>query len=392
MSVVHFPEHPEDAVTTKKLQQFKELLELAPESKEASHKTFFEICDVSNRELSYSRFLEFFLNPRGEHGFGNLFLKSLVSLSKGTVDELDFGDVRIDCEVRTIGAGINKRKRIDVVIQGDTFVIGIENKIGAELNNPLEEYLKHLQDLAKATEPAKKLVPIVLSVQRLKPEQQDECSRVGFEQMLYRDFIHEIQENLGARLPQADNRSITYLLDFITSIHHLQKGTYMDEKLLKFFQDNEGLSLRFHQKTKELVNMMREKVKKVAENVEFPSPFKKGVFWASLTNGDSTDTLIYDVLSSSVKISERLTCYAEAVCFLNKGWMIVLAWEQGESVAALGKWLKDNGIKLNEKSPVPDKRWVYAEFPFVESEESVAKKYQELLFKIAGKLKTESRR
>ena len=44
-------EQPKNAVTTGELQQFKELLELVPE--ETSYKTFFEICDVSDRELSY---------------------------------------------------------------------------------------------------------------------------------------------------------------------------------------------------------------------------------------------------------------------------------------------------------------------------------------------------
>jgi hypothetical protein len=239
--VTEIPEQPEGAVMTEELRQFKELLERVPESKEPSRRTFFEICAVSDRELSYSSFLESFLNPLGEHGFGDLFLKSLVRL-----------------------------------------------------------------------------------------------------------------------------------LDFITSIDHLEKGTYMDKTLLKFFQENERRSLRLHQKTQELIDMMREKVKKVGDEVQFPSRFAKRY----------------------VKISERLTCIAEANFFLNRGWMIVVFPEDRQSFADLGKWLKDSGLKLTEKSPFStnDKRWVYAEFPFQENEEVVAGKYQELLSKIADKLKNKSTR
>jgi hypothetical protein len=366
---------PKDAVTTEDLQQFKELLELVPESKETSHKTFFEICDVSSRELSYSSFLAFFLDPRREHGFGDLFLKSLVEVSGKA---LNTSDVRsIEREVPT------DEGRIDLVIEGDSFVIGIENKIGAPVSNDLQDYSRYLEK--RAREGDRKKLAILLSIKK-------EQTAHGFTPVLYQTLAAEIKKNLGQTLPHADPRSITYLLDFITSIDHLEKGTYMDNALLRFFQENEKSSVRLHQKTQELVGMMREKVKQVAEKVQFPSRFEKRIFWATLTNGDSTETLIYDVVSSNVKISERLTCYAEAVFFLNKGWMIVVALEQGQSVADLGKWLKDNGIKLNEKSPVPDKRWVYAEFPFEESEESVAAKYQELLVKIAARIKNKPTR
>jgi hypothetical protein len=195
-------------------------------------------------------------------------------------------------------------------------------------------------------------------------------------------------------LAHADHRSITHLLDFITSIDHLEKGTYMDQALLEFFQNNEKSSLKLHQKTQELVNMMREKVKKVGNEVQFPSRFTKRYFWASLISGDSTETLIYDAVCSYVKISEKLTCIAEANFFLNRGWMIVVFPTDGQSFADLGKWLKDSGVKLNEKSPFStnDKRWVYAEFPFQESEEIVAAKYQELLSKIAARLKNKPTR
>jgi len=360
---------------TEELQQFKELLDtfrLVPESKET--KTFFEICGVSSWELSYSSFLAFFLDPRGEHGFGDLFLKSLVEASGET---LNTNGVRsIEREVQT------DKGRIDLVIEGDSFVIGIENKIGARVNNDLQDYFQYLEK--RASEGDRKKLAILLSIKK-------EQTAHGFTPVLYQKLAAEIQKNLGQTLPHADPRSITYLLDFITSIDHLEKGTYMDTALLKFFRDNEKSSLRLHQKTDELVNMMREKVKKVAENVEFPSPFKKGSFWGSLKNGSATETLIYDAVNSDVEI-KGFKCGVEAVFHLNTGWVIEAFPHRDERFADLGKWLKNSGVKVIEKSLPIWKGWVYAEFPFEETEEIVAAKYQELLSKIADKLKNKSTR
>lgn len=376
------PEQPEDAVTTGEVREFKELLKLhdaVPESKEP--KTFFEICDVSSRELSYSSFLEFFLNPSGEHGCGNLFLKSLVEVSGETLNINSVG-CSIEREVLT-----DKGGKIDLVIEGDSFVILIENKLWASVYNDLQDYSQYLEK--RASEGDKKKLAILLSIKK-------EQTAHGFKPVLYGELAAEIQKNLGQTLPQADHRSITYLLDFITSIHHLEKvekGTNMDKTLLEFFKQNEKSSLKLHQKTQELVNTMRDKVKKVAEKVQFPSPFKKKAFYASLKEGreDPAETSIYDAVYADVEI-KGFTCWVEAVLHLNTGWVIEAVPHREERFADLGTWLKNSGVKAIEKSPPNWKRWVYAEFPFEESEEIVAGKYRELLSKIADKLKNKSTR
>jgi len=248
--------HPEQ--DAEEIHQFKDLLasfSRLPQSKETSHKTFFEICGISSREVCYSSFLAFFLNPKEEHGFGDLFLRALVQASGVKLDTKDFA--YIETEVQT------PKGRIDLVIEGASFVLGIENKIGADLYNNLQDYYQHLEVLAKQVEPKKTVLALVLSIKNERPPD-------GFSPVSYRAFIDEIQKHLGQKLPLADHRAITYLTDFINSIHHLEKGIRMDKAQLDFFKENEQATLKLAQKADELGQMLRAKVKNVENGVKPP--------------------------------------------------------------------------------------------------------------------------
>lgn len=73
-------------------------------------KTLLEIAGVPHRELSHSAILAFFLDPNEEHGFEDLFLKSLLEtcLQGDSYWEWRHEGVQVDPEDLT-----ESKKRVD---------------------------------------------------------------------------------------------------------------------------------------------------------------------------------------------------------------------------------------------------------------------------------------
>lgn len=101
-----------------------------------------ELSGYPHLENVYSNILAFFLDPGCEHGFGSLFLQSLLCVA-GYETIQDDEAVEVKTEESTMS-----RKRIDLVISTDTLIVGIENKIYQPLHNDLEDYGRHLAEQA----------------------------------------------------------------------------------------------------------------------------------------------------------------------------------------------------------------------------------------------------
>src|SRR6266498_4604070 len=98
---------------------------------------------------------------------GGLVLNSLLEAAAFTEKLSSVGphSVEIKREERT-----DSNKSIDLVIVGETFVVGIENKIYAEAYNPFEDYSRRLEDIAKEKGiPLQKVFKILLS---MRPERE----------------------------------------------------------------------------------------------------------------------------------------------------------------------------------------------------------------------------
>ena len=88
--------------------------------------TTLELSGYPHLENVYSNILAFFLDPGREHGFGSLFLESLLSVAGYKEQEVAIQggeEVEVNREEIT-----GTRKQIDLVISTDTLIVGIENK------------------------------------------------------------------------------------------------------------------------------------------------------------------------------------------------------------------------------------------------------------------------
>lgn len=140
---------------------FSFLRRVAPPSVSRVPLNIFDIAGFPRRETVASNVLGFFLDPKGCHGMGTLFVDSLMRLLDGAPlfersvsrgarraetpfsapGNMDSRDWMVATEAPTFA-----RNRIDVVVTNASLdlAIVIENKLDAPLANPLADYVGHV--------------------------------------------------------------------------------------------------------------------------------------------------------------------------------------------------------------------------------------------------------
>src|SRR6266404_1499991 len=98
--------------------------DLLPKAEKKPFTTLLEIAKFPHSELACSNILAFFLDPNKEHKLGGLVLNSLLEAAgfTQTASWVSPRSVEVRPEERT-----DSNKSIDLVIVGESFVVGIEN-------------------------------------------------------------------------------------------------------------------------------------------------------------------------------------------------------------------------------------------------------------------------
>ena len=186
--------------------RFDELLEKFKELKfeEKKNPTFLEIAKLSSKETAWSNILAFFLDPKREHNLKDLMLKSFFEALNVTVEIKNFNSIEVKPEFPT-----DNRKRIDLIIEAENFVIGIENKVNHFSNNPFEVYASKIDDIANG----RKKLKVILS----KNYTHEKC---GFINLTYDSFIKYIKRNLPDYEASADHIYLIFFKDFLKNIEN----------------------------------------------------------------------------------------------------------------------------------------------------------------------------
>ena len=102
-------------------------------------------------ENAASRILAHLLNPVDEHGQGALFLRRVLQLLRvPELAKIDASTVSVAASVERVTYGAKRFRRLDIMLEGHTFVLGIENKLGAgEQQEQLADYLDWLESTGK---------------------------------------------------------------------------------------------------------------------------------------------------------------------------------------------------------------------------------------------------
>lgn len=206
-------------------EEFSDILhdfEAIPESK--VNMTIFNVAGYTHYENVCSNILAFYLNPNNEHRLGNLVFASLMHLAGG--DEILEQNVQVNRELSTINGG-----RLDIVVETDRQMIGIENKIFHHLNNDLADYSRSIDEWAKSNQLS--AVKIILSI-KAEPESY------GFINVTYERLLSLIRRRLGNYASVASQKWLLYLIDFLTSIENLIGGKMEITEADQFFIKNES--------------------------------------------------------------------------------------------------------------------------------------------------------
>lgn len=193
--------------------------------------TFMEICHMGGDrfEERCSKILQFYFSPLAPHKLRGLFLDSLLELLNMD-NKYSIQNVKVITEEST-----EDRKRLDITIIADDFVIAIENKIFADVYNPLEIYRNYVEKLyaAKSTRQL-----VVLSVKKITCSSElDKIYSNGFHCINYADFFRVIKDNIGKYMMDCDQNYLTFMFDFMRTIEKKYINNNMELK--QFFFNNQ---------------------------------------------------------------------------------------------------------------------------------------------------------
>ena len=290
--------------------------------------TFMEIARYPHFENVCSNILQFYLQPSNEHGFGSLLLDSLFALIN---EERGSNGQNIDVRREE---STPENNRIDLIIESDDFVFGIENKIFAGLYNPLKDYEKHLESICNG----RKVYKLVLSLRPLKVSPE---KLYGFKPITYKLLFEKVIANIGSYFLTGREPHTIFFRDFIQTIQNLQEANSMDQQRLAFFHDNKQDLAILLKEVDVLRKDMRKKLTKLNSIIDDDLrllPYSKDTdrsLWR--------DSRLLDVLCFRIKISNDLYLQIEVV-LTPSGWRMQFINKYSDR-NELEKWLKSKEIK-----------------------------------------------
>lgn len=215
------------------IKEYQKLLKnFAYLPKPNTHPTFMDICHMGGDrfEERCSKVLQFYFSPLAPHKLRGLFLDSLLELL-AINNNYTIQNVRVNTEETT-----EERKRIDITIVADDFVIAIENKIMADVYNPLELYRSHIEKVYNSKQYK---YFVVLSVKKIiNPEELQKIEENGFLYVNYDDLFRVVKGNLGNYMMECDQSYLTFMFDFIRTIEKKYINNNMELKDFFFHNRN----------------------------------------------------------------------------------------------------------------------------------------------------------
>ncbi len=298
--------------------------------------TFMEIAGYPHFENVCSNILKFYLQPNNEHGFGTLFLDVLATLIDEEI-ELDWQGVEVRREEAT-----ENRKRVDLVIESDNYIIGVENKIHAGIdNNPFDDYSNHLESLSKG----RKVCKVLLSLHLIAPSSK----LCGFYPISYEIFFLKVLKSIDSYSLAVNEPHTTFLQDFILTMQNLRQTTMLDRQRLEYFRNNQQNITALLNEVDDLRKDMRIKTQKLKDTVTV-----ENISDYSITSGlwKSSRNLI-DVNWYIIKIEDSFWLQLDLL-LTPSGWKMQFFNSNGKgSREQVREWLKDRDIEFEVSSVNP---------------------------------------
>lgn len=213
--------------------------------KQIREKTFMDIAGISIYENNWSDIYAYFFNPKEKHGLGRLFIEALNTLvsEKTGKKPLLMDKFSVFREYPIEG------KWIDLLIKSEKEAIIIENKVYANLYNPLDIYWRgiNMSDELKRG--------VVLSLHEMQVKNP-------YVNITHKEFAESIESALPNYSHSSDSRNLMILRDFIQNIY--SKTLYnIDANELSFYyseSDNRKIINRLSEIRSNVIRHIRESI------------------------------------------------------------------------------------------------------------------------------------
>lgn len=315
--------------------------------------TLLEIAGWKGEELVASKILEFFLSPGREHNWGTLLLDALLSLIEWKGPSLDKDSVEVQREVTT-----ENGNRLDLVIESNALVVGIENKITADpCANPFTDYMRHLKSLSGETDRGPLLV--LLTPREVK------CLtvRVPLNYVTYDRLLAAVEMRLRDGEIDEGSRYARYWSDFRETMRDFSEEVKVDEHLFKFIKGHADDLRCLSVQVEGLKDKMRRRTKAVKDEAEkLLNGRHKCIFWDWRQEAMKEirrpplpsrkwGRLLFDSCSVKLQIPDVAPfVYMQAALYFGAGWEIqVFATTTAAGLPQqpdrLRNWLASKGIE-----------------------------------------------
>ncbi len=203
--------------------------------KENREPTFMEICRYPYNRLEEvcSKILRFYLDPTAEHKLYDLWLSALWKVSGQDTFLPYYQNITSNVEEECSEIPGNERKRIDIVIVSEVFVVAIENKITASLYNPLGTYKEHItQKYPHRTE-----IYLVLTLAPLLDDKsRQQIKGNGFRAITYPELFQAVKDELGNYVSGCNPKYLTYMFDFMKTLENMT--SINSQRMFNFFVEH----------------------------------------------------------------------------------------------------------------------------------------------------------
>ena len=307
---------------------------------DTEEKTIMDVMGNTKDENMCSNMLAFYFNPNEEHRLKNLVLKALIDvlINKRIIDKYDYSNIAVTRELKTIN-----KNRIDIVIKNNECVIGIENKIDANLYNDLNDYSKSLDSILETN-----AIKIVLSINEVDTNYDE----TGFINIRYNEFLTSLI-NIMKDLENSNNKWYLYLEDFVLNLidnrieHNVKKYLFQNNINLEKTPDYYKAEIETKVMNFKKIIESRKKDKK---SINVPQQFK------------DFDLTAY-ILLEGFNLDARLTL---------RGWEIGIFVYKKSKIFEARDYLRNNNINIISER---NQHFWIKEFKYDESIDVVANYY-----------------
>lgn len=214
-------------------------------SKRKRVNTIMDIAGINHLENNWSDIYAYYFDSNAKHGLGRLFIDTLNALIAEKTHKLplSLNNFTVKREYKA-----KDDKRIDLLISNEDEAVIIENKVYANLYNPLKTYWESF-DL-----PEENKRGVILSLHTMS------ISNKAFVNITHEEFAKRIELSLHKHFLYADTKSLLLLQDFIINIYNMTHAMNKEELEFYFSEKNRENINRLSEIRSNVINYIKESI------------------------------------------------------------------------------------------------------------------------------------